>query len=83
MTAVLPVCASFRRIWSKYPISAEKPTVERICQNYEIDPVEGFPRLCLGQAERLAVRLPHPLPPKGENRAAAQTHHNIMKWRNL
>ena len=26
----------------------------------------GFPRLCLGQAERLAVRLPHPQPQRGE-----------------
>lgn len=35
---------------------------------------QSFPDLSLGQAERPAVRLPHPLPLKGENRAEAQTH---------
>ena len=32
-------------------------------EKYELTPAGGgIPRLCLGQAERLAVRLPHPNP---------------------
>ena len=31
-------------------------------EKYELTPAGGIPRLCLGQAERLAVRLPHPQP---------------------
>ena len=36
------------------------------CGRFEKRREQRFPRLCLGQAEHLAVRLPHPQPKRGE-----------------
>ena len=46
---------------------AQLPEIQEIRMIPHFAPAgAGFPRLCLGQAERLAVRLPHPQPQRDE-----------------
>ena len=66
--ALLPLCRQIFFLWGSNPKAAEKPTVGAVSGNLQSLPLRGlvFPDFSLGQAERLAVRLPHPQPQRGE-----------------
>ena len=64
----MPLCRQIFFLWGSNPKAAEKPTVGAVSGNLQSLPLRGlvFPDVSLGQAERLAVRLPHPPTLKGE-----------------
>ena len=66
--ALLPLCRQISFLWGSNLKAAEKPTVGAVSGNLRSLPLRWrvFPDFSLGQAERLAVRLPHPPTLKGE-----------------
>ena len=61
---------------------AQLPEIQEIRMIPHFAPAgAGFPRLCLGQAERLAVRLPHPTP-KGRTGQHPGPTQKVKKRRN-